>query len=370
MDELMEITVEDSHRKLEDVCNVISLAKLSDSDLKPVSQALFFSEKDNSPLKLLELDPHVLQNIEEGQTLVIRGAEDDEAVLCTEDTTYEIRGAETSNSLLLLPDLLLADDMNAEEGENRILKEKMVLSVVHNYYELRKCIPRTNKIPHLLEGSSFRGKEHENESSMKLYTFDDLLDHIQCSTKELMVALSEMEAYNIDGYWRFLEFDYNFRVLTYILNVVEENSWPLNQVHKKVTLDSLSDLVPLEIVDQCFEYYCEPTGNSADDGKFNLEEFLEAWQQSVPEGMMTSVKQLEGLALVDTNERPPVARYFPESDLPEDPGKRFELLFHTKDKWTLEEITPYIERLAPNKASVSSLLMRYARTYQAPNGKG
>ncbi|XP_046384784.1 sister chromatid cohesion protein DCC1 [Ischnura elegans] len=394
MDEEMEVSREGRRRELEDVSSVIALAKLDEKDLKPVSQALFFVEDDEeSDFKILELNKELLECVQEGKSLVIRGLEDDEAVLCTDDATYEIRGAETSNSMLLIPELIFPDDV-PNSLEERIIEEKTVISVIHNYFELRRCQPRVNKIARLLESSVYRGKEHENEVSGTMYSLEDLLDIVQCSNKELASALAEIEAYNINGYWRLLEFDYHFRVLTYILNLVEENSWPFDEVPKNETLESLSTLVPSDILEQCFGYYSEATGTYSDKGdqlfklkehkvcrflakvllkpagKFNLEEFLEAWQQSVPEGMKTSIQHLNGLALVNENESPPVAQYFPESELPDDPGKRFELLFHVKETWTLEAITPFIERLAPNKAGVSALLLKYARAYHSPNGKG
>lgn len=37
--------------------------------------------------------------------VVLRGERDDNAVLCTKDTTFELKVAETSNTLLLMPSL-------------------------------------------------------------------------------------------------------------------------------------------------------------------------------------------------------------------------------------------------------------------------
>lgn len=42
--------------------------------------------------------------------VVIRGEQNEHAVLCTNDKTYEIKVAETSNSLLLCPSLILPGD--------------------------------------------------------------------------------------------------------------------------------------------------------------------------------------------------------------------------------------------------------------------
>ena len=44
------------------------------------------------------------------------GDKTDCAVLCTDDKTYEVREAETSNTLLLSPDCLLPDQLDVDES--------------------------------------------------------------------------------------------------------------------------------------------------------------------------------------------------------------------------------------------------------------
>ena len=43
-------------------------------------------------------------------SLIIRGGNQDDAVLCTPDKTYEIKAADTSNALLLVPQCYTAKD--------------------------------------------------------------------------------------------------------------------------------------------------------------------------------------------------------------------------------------------------------------------
>lgn len=52
---------------------------------------------------------------------------------------------------------------------------------------------------------------------------------------------------------------------------------------------------------------------------------------------------LSGIAIVDKNTTPQVVWGFSENDLPDDINERFKKLFHTKAKWTVDEISPYIE---------------------------
>lgn len=49
------------------------------------------------------------------------------------------------------------------------------------------------------------------------------------------------------------------------------------------------------------------------------------------------------MALMDKNSKPEVIWYFPETNLPEDINERIRILFQTREKWTLDEIRPYVQ---------------------------
>lgn len=60
--------------------------------------------------------------------------------------------------------------------------------------------------------------------------------------------------------------------------------------------------------------------------------------------MIPKEEYLSGIALVTRNSstlRTEVVS-FPEADLPKDIDERFNELFKAKDKWTVQEITPYL----------------------------
>ena len=54
-------------------------------------------------------------------------------------------------------------------------------------------------------------------------------------------------------------------------------------------------------------------------------------------------------------------RYFPESKLPNNVQERLGILFNTKSKWSLDEITPFVINLTTPKLNVKALLTKYAR---------
>ena len=64
-----------------------------------------------------------------------------------------------------------------------------------------------------------------------------------------------------------------------------------------------------------------------------------------------------GLALVNKDQ----IRYFPEANLPIVVQDRLSVLFNTKEKWTLDEITPFVIKMTTAKMNVKALLTKYAR---------
>ncbi|PZC72165.1 hypothetical protein B5X24_HaOG211790 [Helicoverpa armigera] len=403
-------------RTPEEVRKIIKTAKLHESELTEVTQVLRFPEptQQNHNLKLMLLDDTLLKEIEAGKELVFKGDPDENVVLCTNNKTYDVKEAETSNSLLLVPELLFAastgldetiqndsmesdssfDKSNAslnkstesDEGAKppRKIEHKDIINTFFTYYELKPCKPRLSKLRKLLEPTRYQGLELEyTTDKTKLLNYPSLCDQIQASKAELNDELEKIQAIEIDGFYRLLEFDYEFRVLSYMLDLIDENSWVFDRISKEVTMESLKELVPNSILEAMFRFY---TSTSVIEdgvqyyqykqdkvcrflarvllksaGKFNLVEFLEAWRDSVPEGMVTDESMLSGIALVDKTSTPQVVWGFSEGDLPEEIHERFKILFQTKAKWTVDQISPYIECYATEKLNVNAILTKYAR---------
>ncbi|KAJ8869660.1 hypothetical protein PR048_028653 [Dryococelus australis] len=137
-----------------------------------------------------------------------------------------------------------------------------VVGVFHKYLELHRCKPRLQKLQRLLDESRYCGPEHEEDlqqSGVRMYNLAELLAVVQASEEELTAGLQEMLACEIDGAWRVLDHEYLFRVVSHILNLVDENSWPLSAVPRGETISTLSNLVPEYVLAQCFDWYTEPT---------------------------------------------------------------------------------------------------------------
>lgn len=204
----------------------------------------------------------------------------------------------------------------SDEGTStpRNIVHKDIANTFFTYYELKPCKPRLSKLVKIFEPTLYQGPELEYAvDKSKLLTYEAIFDQIQSSKAELDEELIKIQAIKIDNHYRLLEFDFEFRVLSYMLDLIEENSWPLDRVSKESTLESLKELVPLSILEAMFGFYTTET--VVDDGeqyyeykqdkvcrflarvllksagKFNLAEFLQAWKDSVPEGMVTDVSK-------------------------------------------------------------------------------
>lgn len=198
-----------------------------------------------------------------------------------------------------------------------------------------------------------------------------------------MTQLQVLNACEIGGYWRILEFDYEMKLLNHVTQLVDSESWSFTKVPLSICLQELGPLEPEEMIEHCLKCYGK---NYTDEGevyfelntdkicrataqmllqnavKFNLAEFLEVWQQSVPEGMTTRLEQLQGLALVDRNSRPEIISLLKVDDLPEGTQERFNSLFSLREKWTEEDIAPYIQDLCGEKQTIGALLTKYSRS--------
>ncbi|XP_070977167.1 sister chromatid cohesion protein DCC1-like isoform X1 [Oncorhynchus clarkii lewisi] len=372
-------------RTLEEVQATIQIAKLKENDLQNTIHCLTFGESVSSgDYCLMELDDTLCKHIEAGKSLVIRGDQDERAVLCSEDTTYDLKIADTSNLLLLVPGCLTPDQLTTDNQASSQLVHAQIWGFSNSYWELRKRHPKLKKLKRLLmedpyEGPGISGQEDVTEGK---YTMGDLLERIQASEEELEAQLQTIHACEVNGYWRLLDFDYEMKLLGHITQLVDSESWSFSKVPLRVSLEELGRLEPQEMIEHSLNCYgrrytdndevffalnedkvCRATAQMLlqNAAKFNLAEFQEVWQQSVPDGMGTRLDQLKSLALVDRSSKPETISLLRVEDLPEDTLERFTHLFTMRQKWTEEDITPYIQDLCGEKQTTGALLTKYAR---------
>ena len=280
------------------------------------------------------MDDHMLGQVRDGQTLQFKGGQNEKVVLCTDEKTYDVKIAEISNSLLLVPDLKFAaatstsplksprtgnntslerslndsleEDLNVERG----LEQRKILKIFHEYFECREIKPRFRKLGDLLQMSRYSGPENEEFIDRKLlFSFEQLLDTVQCSRKQFIEGLQLYRALEYEGWMRTLECEYEYRIVNLMVGLITENSWPLDEVEREETINALEGIAPKQIVEGLFDIYTVPTEgkenrytykedlvarivaqNILQPGlKFRVDEFLSTWQEALPEGMKCEV---------------------------------------------------------------------------------
>ncbi|KAH8401199.1 hypothetical protein KR009_003596, partial [Drosophila setifemur] len=397
-------------RTPEDVKTIVKHAKLDERQLTQLTQALYYPSADiaSDNLRLLELDAHMAEQIREGQTLHFKGGLNEKVVLCTDERTYDVKGAEISNSLLLVPDLKFAsatstsplrsprtgnanaslerslNDSTEDELEvPRTLEQRPLLKVFHEYFECREIKPRFRKLGELLQLTRYSGPENEFCIERKLlFTLPQLLDTVQSSRAQFMQGLQQYRAMELDGHMRVMEYEYEYRTVSLMLGLIAENSWALDEIEREETINSLQGIAPEAVVSGLFDIYTRPSErcpgrfeyqeslvarivaqNILQPGlRFRNEEFMRTWQEAMPEGMSCEPKYLRGLGICDKEGAQPCIRSLAEEQLPTNINDRMRSLFKTKHKWTLEEMEPYMECFTTPTLSVSTLLAKHARS--------
>ncbi len=369
-----------SSRQVEDVERVILHAKLNPSSLSPHSQVLVFGDSllDASNVKFMEIDQFLADRLEAGESVMLRGNPDDSAVLCAGSKTYDVKEAETSNSLLVLRNLSLPDEaVQNTDTEERRLSERRVVASLHRYLELKECKPRLKRLRDLLFARRLSSKLELKHDEAPGITMADLLDTVQASEEDILTGLASLQACLVDGRWVLLDTDYQMKLVCDILRFAEENSWDLRsgQVDKEETADALAEFEHRDLVAQVFDQMFDENGvvKAASLSRFfgeyvlqtgalfDVTEFMTMWKSAVPEGIEPELSHLNGLAFVDRVKTPHTIKYFPEADLVENVQGRLRILFGVREKWTLEELEPYIEKLTTPKLNVNALVTKYAR---------
>lgn len=257
-----------------------------------------------------------------------------------------MKEAGISNSLLLIPDLKLAQstsrsplksprnraNTSREQNKNdstgsiddnddfdlsveRQQERKIVKKVFHEYFECREVKPKFRKLGELLQMTRYSGPENEYciDASL-LFKFDQLLNTTQCSRSEFEDGLRKFRAFEFEGRIRVFDIEYEYRLLSLLLGVVTENSWPISRIEREETLNAISDAIaPPDIVRAMFDIYTFPSTEQSSSTrdlftyredmvcrtiaqnvlqqgtKFHYNDFMDTWQNALPDGFQVHV---------------------------------------------------------------------------------
>uniref|UniRef100_M4B2Z3 Sister chromatid cohesion protein DCC1 n=1 Tax=Hyaloperonospora arabidopsidis (strain Emoy2) TaxID=559515 RepID=M4B2Z3_HYAAE len=358
--------------------------------------------------KLLQINPEIERAITTGCKVLIVGAPDARAVLCTEDKSYYITKEDTSNLRLLTTHT----DWNGSEKKTIDKRTIQVAGAARFHYLLEHKAPDVTQLRALLLEAPYEKPRRDTAGSQvkraklhKLYLTGDLVDALQVSEYEVLTMLDEIHAFEEAGAWRVLKPAYQTQVFADMLDaIVQHDLDALSEPGVPVTwfLTELDE--PLVAIRQCCKLYgwltlvngedhCtfDPVkvatfrakslfDEQVEEAKFQARQehveftdadvgwelnlFMEKWKLRVPDSVSVNLEMLSGLVLVQPQAtgKPTRIVYFPEQELSPEPKKRFEQLFKMQEKWTIKQLEPFIKSLVTPSATQASLLLKHTRS--------
>ena len=345
----------------------------------------------------------------------MKGQLNEEAVLCTADKTYSLRLAESSNSCLL------GSEAQPEQRgctkyccmtDNKLSTVIKLQAFASAHLEIMRRTPRTGLLRTLLAICPYagRGREQVAPSSPtktgRRLTLEDLEDLVQASTAELRAALRDARAFCVDGGWCLLDTQLELDTMECVLALYVERGWSLAALPTAdcVTAcleqgtDGFDDLVVRHCLrthstlaaaawDEWVAAFDAPTHSidSAAVCQFRArvmltdcdvwpkERFLEAWEESLPPGIVLDARQLDGLAVsLAPSDSLSVGEEFvqslPLNSLPLAPKERLAALFKVKRAWVIHELAPYLGDILEPGKTAEALVLQHARSVAATDG--
>eukprot|EP00730_Choanoeca_flexa_P016512 TRINITY_DN7821_c0_g1_i1.p1 TRINITY_DN7821_c0_g1~~TRINITY_DN7821_c0_g1_i1.p1 ORF type:complete len:395 (+),score=111.54 TRINITY_DN7821_c0_g1_i1:92-1276(+) len=374
----------------------------------------FAEDFDPNKYTLWQLDEHVLETIEAGDSLEIKGQDNDAPVLCTSSRTYAVKIADTTDGMYLLqqaqttdlpPELMDDDDDDDDNSASKAAavhpvlacpkdSTRAIIGQVQSYFELKTITPDLTPLRTLLSNRSYLGPDADDRNIPQLcgLTFDELLHTLQMSRAELIMGLNKMDAFQEQGRWMLLDDEYQTEVLDNLLTTAEADALPLNQMSLAATTAAMTDFnVPQFVLRNVMSRYGEQLGDNEDQYalkpdaivRFRAEQllkiaeqqwyydaFMAAWKEAVPEGMAVSSELLRGLALVIEKARTAedesaqkALLYLPSKSLPVKVKDRLTALFRTQPVWTEAEIRPYLKDIETPQQTVDQMLFKHCREF-------
>lgn len=253
--------------------------------------------------------------------------------------------------------------------------------------------PRLQRLDALLQASSYGEEDVDPEGGDALmsdkvtYTFDELVNQVQASPAEVRQALQERHAVELDGAWRTVDKAYMHSLLETALFLSVQQGWSHDALPQADLLEGLqANGHDARLVLHFLSVY----GHQQAEGIWKLDnqkvcrvfaetllqskpkwaeaEFLEAWQNSVPQDMAPDIEMLRGMAIQHDTGSQKMLKLFDVHQLPADPAARFRAAFQEQPQWTLLALQPYIEDLQGPGRSAEALLLKYARRVQQEPG--
>lgn len=163
------------------------------------------------------------------------GDDDNDAVLCTPDKTFEIKKVETSNAVCMVPPIPSGAPM-----------QFTIEAIKDDFFELRLIPARLDRLKALLKSSEYRGQSEEGRFLPNvLLTRCQLEERVQASIAELEEALTALGAIDFNGFVRVISLEIIKDSIKQLLDIILECGWKLDSVCMSKCMEYLPDVDPL-----------------------------------------------------------------------------------------------------------------------------
>lgn len=320
-------------------------------------------------------------------SITLKGLAEDDAVLCTETTTFAVQQENSSNTFMLITP---NDIYQVEDSVSRII-------------QLTPCLARLHRIDELLTPTAYSGHRNEQDYMDKtMYTYHDLLSVVQASELELKNGLKRKGAFEYQGYCRLFNRRYLLQLLDALITNTTMHGLDLYNLTVRQAMECIKeetaavdaeDYVPDEILlatlsflssdgcelnseDKVVELderkICRFLGewllSSPRNKRWELQDFMEIWKKLGQDTFTPQLSDIDGLCVyhevIKVQKTIQYIQYFPVHELSTDPAQRFATLFAEKPLWTSKEIMPFLIDLAPTQKERDRLLLKYTRTHR------
>ncbi|KAJ5079799.1 sister chromatid cohesion protein dcc1-related [Anaeramoeba ignava] len=374
---------------------------------------IFFSDNfdEKNDYLLLEISEDVLENLQKTQgKLYFKGNEDENIVLCSNDKTFEVKNAESTNSLFLIPhkiknenNKLLVEESNLSQNDIHILDidSIQIISKHNSNIELNQTSPKLHKLRELLNQNKYKGINKNGErienTDANMYSFDDLLDNIQASKKEIEKYLLDLNAFEFHGKWQVLDTSFQNELLDMILSTIEENNWSLENVLYSDCVQALNLMENIKYEERIIQHGLESLSKTPrslvsknqdiysldsekicqfrakqlfqKQKKWVVDKFMDEWEEIVPFGISPNLSMLKKFIIYENmedtesidNTNLNSIRYIDLDQLSHIVEERFEQLFTIKKEWGGEEIQPFLDQIIGPNQTLESLLLKNSR---------
>lgn len=188
--------------------------------------------------------------------LVIRGLENDEAILCSPKKSYVLKSVHISNSLLVYK----------QNGEDGVLAAS---DCTRHYYEVTPNIPDYSRMLDLMSTCLYDG---QNDDYRKLYGEEELRQLMQMSDAEFNQMLVDLNVFEIRGALRMFSDDFASKYLQTAFAYGNANGWnlssfPFDDFYCNLKEDGVDD-AELDVISKVFRIFTERKNERRfDDGK-------------------------------------------------------------------------------------------------------